>query len=72
MEWLDKAIPKPFSSRSRAAAMCPASEGSSYFVVTVLLWKRKEGHLWQGWKMGSQIQESIKIYNEKIEAKAKS
>lgn len=39
-------------------------------VVTILLWKWKEGHLWQGWKMGSQIQESIKIF-EKFEGKTK-
>lgn len=38
--------PKPPSGRSRAVV---ASWGIS---VTVLLWKLKEGHLWQGWKEG--------------------
>lgn len=40
--------------------------------MTILLWQWKEGHLlWQGWKMGPQEQESIKISMKKIEEKAK-
>ena len=40
--------------------------------MTILLWQWKEGHLlWQGWKMGPQEQESIKMYVEKTEGKAK-
>lgn len=42
--------------------------------MTVLLWKLKEGHLWQGWKEGlpDKGNHKKKIYIEKMEGKAKS
>lgn len=41
--------------------------------MTNLLWQWEEGHLlWQGWKMGPQEQEGMKIHMGKIEGEAKS
>lgn len=69
---LDKANPKPSLAEAGQLLNVQLLKATPNFVMTILLWQQKGHLLWEGWKLGPKEQESIKIYMENIERKAKS
>lgn len=64
---LHKANPKPSLAEAGQLLNVQLLKATPNFVMTTLLWQRKGHLLWEGWKLGPEDQESVKIYMENTE-----